>query len=53
MARDWYPQDPAKADLPNICPGKKLGAYMRQTLVPGGNKIAGIADDAPTKGDAK
>ena len=28
------------------------GAYMRRTLAPGSNKIAGVADDAP-KGKGK
>jgi len=47
-ALDWYPKDASKGvDLDLICPGKKLGAYMRRTLAPGSTKIAGIPDDAP------
>jgi len=47
-ALDWYPKDPSKGvDLDHICPGKKLGAFMRRSLAPGSTKLAGIPDDAP------
>jgi hypothetical protein len=47
-ALDWYPKDASKGvDLDMICPGKKLGAFMRRTLAPNSTKIAGVPDDAP------
>jgi hypothetical protein len=47
-ALDWYPKDASKGvELDLICPGKKLGAFMRRTLAPHSTKIAGIPDDAP------
>jgi len=47
-ALDWYPKDAARGvELDHICPGKKLGAFLRRTLAPNSSKIAGIPDDAP------